>query len=164
MSTNDTTRRPPSVFLLDHGSVGYQCMPSAIDDRWIEIIIEDDEVEVTLVTTPAKDAGDRPDHRSDDGLTGRRMTTVDDYRRRVVSSTSCLHIVAEMLVAYWEPTGDYFQMEAASAMGDLCTILVSQGGGYWPDREEYHDKRDRIEAVTARMRANLDELNRPEDN
>ena len=54
MPEEDTTRRPPSTFLLDHGSVGYQSIPSSIDPRWIEIVIEDDEVEVTMVTTPVK--------------------------------------------------------------------------------------------------------------
>jgi hypothetical protein len=54
MSDSNPTRRPPSTFLLDHGSIGYQSMRSSIDDRWVEVVLEDDEVEVTLVTTPAK--------------------------------------------------------------------------------------------------------------
>lgn len=54
MSDDNPTRRPPSTFLLDHGSVGFQCVKSSIDEKWLEVTIEDDEVEVTIVTTPWK--------------------------------------------------------------------------------------------------------------
>jgi hypothetical protein len=54
MPEENPTRRPPSTFLLTHGSVGFQSMRSEIDDRWIEVVIEDDEVEITLVAAPAQ--------------------------------------------------------------------------------------------------------------
>lgn len=55
MPTEDTTpRRPPPIFVFDHGSIGFQCGPSAIEERWIEITIEDDEAEIVLVGTPSK--------------------------------------------------------------------------------------------------------------
>jgi len=54
MSDTNDRRRPSPVILLDHGSIGYQSMRSSIDERWVEVILEDDEVEVTLVSTPAK--------------------------------------------------------------------------------------------------------------
>lgn len=57
MSDDNPTRRPPSTFLLDHGSTGYQVNRSSIDPRWIEVTLEDDEVEVTIVTTPVKMLG-----------------------------------------------------------------------------------------------------------
>src|SRR5688500_16359907 len=57
MPADDPTRpepRPSPIFLLDHGSIGYQTGRSTIDPGWVEVVIEDDEVELTLVSTPAK--------------------------------------------------------------------------------------------------------------
>jgi hypothetical protein len=52
--TQEPTRPPTPMFVFDHGSLGFQCGSSPVEPGWLEMTIEDDEVEIVIVGSPAK--------------------------------------------------------------------------------------------------------------
>lgn len=66
-----------------------------------------------------------------------------------------------MLVDYWGPSGDAYQVQIATQVGELCTLLSSQGGGLF-DTPEYEEKRHRIRGLLDDMRTTVNDLLAPD--